>query len=88
MPSQFAASGAVGLLRGAIKPERRRLSPEGAHEFLSMDFDAKDRRRMKELGRKARAGTLTVAEERELRDYELVGYLLGLLHAKARLPIE
>lgn len=85
MPSLSTASGAVGMLRRAIKPERRDLSLAAAQEFLSLDFDVHDRLRMKELGRKARAGTLSVAEDRELRDYELVGYLLGVLHAKARL---
>jgi hypothetical protein len=39
---------------------------------------------MHELAAKAREGTLTPAEQAEINNYERVGYLLGVLHSKAR----
>jgi hypothetical protein len=49
-----------------------------------MDFDAVDKRRMTSLAKKAQAGALSPDEEAQLENYRRAGYLLDLIHSKAR----
>jgi hypothetical protein len=49
-----------------------------------MEFPPEDKDRMHELAAKAREGTLTLAEQQEIRNYERVGNLLALMKSKAR----
>ena len=60
------------------------LSPAGARALLSVGFADSDRRRIGELAAKARAGTLTPAEERQTDAYERLGCLLDIVHSQAR----
>lgn len=55
-----------------------------AKVLLAMDFEPKDRDRMRELSAKAQAGTLSPEERPEIDGYERVGHLLDLLHSRAR----
>ena len=62
----------------------RELSPTAARALLGVRFSAREHATMSELLAKARAGTLTAAEEERLDTYEKLGCLLGILHSKAR----
>ena len=72
------------ILSRLIRPERRNFSAAAARAILKIDFEPGDIERMNELAEKARRGTLTPSEKGAIDSYELVGHLLGLLHAKAR----
>jgi hypothetical protein len=67
-----------------IRPRRNDLSPAAARALLKMDFDAVDKRRMTSLAKKAQAGALSPDEEAQLENYRRAGYLLDLIHSKAR----
>src|SRR5437762_1825426 len=71
-----------------IRPDQKDIAPEVARYFLGLAFGEQDKARMHELAAKARAGTLTGAEQAEIANYERVGSLLGLLQAKARLALK
>jgi hypothetical protein len=72
------------ILTRVIAPERGGLSLTAARSILKIKFPQADHDRMRELSRKANAGTLTAMEQDELNDYERVGLLIDLLHSKAR----
>ena len=67
-----------------LLPAKEDLSPEQARYFLRLSFPPRDVRRMNALSAKARAGTLTAAEDEELENYVHVGHLLGTLQSRAR----
>jgi len=60
------------------------LTLEGARSILRLEFAPVDKDRMHELAAKARDGSLTAAEQEEIRNYERVGNLLALMKSKAR----
>ena len=69
----------------AHHPGRRGYAgPEVARYLLSMRLTQDDEERVNELSAKARVGSLSAAEEQELDSYLHVGFLLGVLRAKAR----
>ena len=78
----------VSILNRILRPEAPTFSPEGARDILSLGFAESDKQRMRELSAKARAGTLTTAEDAEAHKYELLGHLLGILQSKARRSLE
>ncbi len=59
-------------------------SPVAARAFLKLQFPDADQRRMSELAKKARQGSLTADEETEANAYEQLGCLLDILHSRAR----
>jgi len=59
-------------------------SPSAARALLKLQFSEADRQRMRELGAKARVGSLTPDEERLTDTYERLGCLLDILHSKSR----
>jgi hypothetical protein len=59
-------------------------SPVAARAFLKLQFPEVDQRRMNELSKKARLGSLTAEEETEANAYEQLGSLLDILHSRAR----
>ena len=63
------------------------LSPEAARSLLELDFTDDDRVRMHDLAQKAKAGTVTAAEQEEIEDYGKVGSILAVLHSKARVAL-
>ena len=67
-----------------LQPIENKLSPEGASALLLLAFSSEDKKRMHKLAAKARAGTLTTAEQQEISNYETVGNVLGLMKAIAR----
>ena len=74
----------VAIMARIIQPERGDLSLAAAKAMLKFAFVQSDQDRMSALLQKAQAGTLTDAEQDEIDDYERVGHLLGIVHAKAR----
>lgn len=59
-------------------------TPTAARALLKLQFSPDDVRRMHELSAKARAGSLNDAEREEIDTFEQLGYLLDILHSRAR----
>ena len=72
------------ILSRLIQPQGDELSREVAAFLLALRFGEKDVDRMNQLSELSSAGTLTEAEAAELDGYLHVGYLLGIMQAKAR----
>jgi hypothetical protein len=66
-----------------LQPAGETLSLEAARSILSLEFTPEDKDRMHDLAAKARAGSLTEAEQEDIRNYERVGNLLALMKSKA-----
>jgi hypothetical protein len=77
----FAQSGAIERM---LQTQNGSLAPEVARAILSWSFADSDQTRVSELSAKARAGTLSEDETRELDWYLLLGDLLTILQSKAR----
>jgi hypothetical protein len=60
------------------------LSTAAARALLKLQFGERDRRRMRDLAAKARAGELTPDDQFEAETYEQLGCLLDIIHSKAR----
>jgi hypothetical protein len=82
--STVTPSPEAAILTRLLQPKRPTLSAEAARAILAIEFPAEDRQRMDVLAAKARAGTLTPAEEAEIDGYERVGLFLSLMKSKAR----
>ena len=67
-----------------FEPNKPTLTPAAARGIVALDFPDEDKKRMHELAAKARAGTLTPAEEEEIDVYGRVGSVLSILKSKAR----
>jgi hypothetical protein len=78
----------ITILNRLLKPDRGDLPITVARALLKITFDMSDRDRMRELLAKAKAGSLTTAEQAEIDSYERVGHFLDLLHSKARLSLK
>ena len=63
-------------------------SPSAARALLRLQFSERDQALMKELSDKARAGTLSPEQQRELDTFERLGCLLDILHSKARVALK
>lgn len=74
----------AAILRRVIDAGDDPHTPEVARYLLSMRLPAADEDRVNELSAKARDGSLTGAEAQELDSYLHIGFLLGILQAKAR----
>ena len=74
----------AAILARIIEADERELTPDAARYLLSMKLPSTDEDRVNELSAKARAGSLTEAETQELDSYLHIGFLLGVLQAKAR----
>jgi len=76
------------ILTRTIQPTEGNLPVEAARSILSFRLSPTDRERVDQLAAKARAGTLTIEERRELDEYERVTALLELMQSKARLSLK
>ena len=72
------------IWRRLLQPGRKHLSLEAARSLLRLEFAPEDKVRMHDLAAKARDGSLTAAEQEEIRTYERVGNLLALMKSQAR----
>lgn len=75
---------AAGIWDRVIGADDHGLSADEARAVLRWNFPASDRQRVDELSEKARSGTLTAAEERELEEYLAIESALISLKSKAR----
>jgi hypothetical protein len=82
MQATYSTEGAIWSR--LLQPAGETLSPEAARSILSLDFTPEDKDRMHDLAAKARAASLTAAEQEDIRNYERVGNLLALMKSKAR----
>jgi hypothetical protein len=78
----------IAILDRVLQPDAAFVTPGAARAFLSLRFQQRDLRRMNQLAAKARRGSLTAAEQAEAEQYNLVGHLLAILHAKARSTLD
>jgi hypothetical protein len=78
----------VAILSRLIRPEENSLTPEAAEGLLRIKFAQRDLDRMHELALKNQDGVLTRREKREMENYRRVGFLLDLMHSKARLALK
>lgn len=74
----------VAVWKRAIVPESGEFNPAVARALLDLRLSAQDLDRADELAAKARQGTLTASEDRELESYLSVGSALEFLKSKAR----
>ena len=82
--STAAPSFEAAILARVIVPEQPSLSAEAARSLLTLGFGEEDLLKMADLAEKARRGTLSLEESREIEGFERVGSLIGLLQSKAR----
>ncbi len=78
----------AAILDRILQPEKADLEPGVARYILSLDFLKEDRQRMDLLAVKAREGSLSPEEEREIENYRHVGHLLNMMRSKARLSLK
>lgn len=64
------------------------IPPSKAREILKLTFSPAERRRCRVLSAKAREGTLTAEEDRELAGLDRANIFLSTLHSKARLALK
>jgi hypothetical protein len=76
------------ILSRVVSSEVPEMSEGVARAVLDLRFPADDERRMSDLSEKARQGTLSSEEEREIDAYLLVGDFVSLLKSKARLSLK
>jgi hypothetical protein len=74
----------AAILSRLIRPEEDNLTPEAAEGFLRIKFEQRELDRMHHLAVGNQDGTLTPQEQDEMDNYRRVGFLLDLIHSKAR----
>lgn len=74
----------AAILARIIEADQAALTPDAARYLLSMKLTAKDEDRVNELSAKAREGSLSEVETQELDSYLHIGFLLGVMQARAR----
>ena len=74
----------ASILARIIQSDEREQSPEIARYLISMKLPPADEARVNELSGKARAGSLSEIESRELDSYLHIGTLLGVIQSRAR----
>lgn len=74
----------AAILARLIRPEDDSLSVDAAESLLSIRFEQSDLDRMHDLATRNQDDRLTTGEKQEMENYRRVGYLLDLLHSKAR----
>ena len=84
MQTTTPVSTAAAIWNRLFHPAGAALSVEAAQSLLQIEFPKEDKERMHELAAKARDGSLSATEQEEIRTYEQVGNLLGVLKSKAR----
>jgi hypothetical protein len=78
----------TAIFERIVLPMETELNEAAARWILSMGFSPEDNGRMQVLAEKARDGSLTSEEEREIDNYERVGHYLAILQSKARLALK
>ena len=78
----------TGILSRVIRPEENNLPQAAAEGLLRLRFEQGDLDRLHDLAEKSQAGELRPEEREEMESYRQIGYLLDLLHSKARLALK
>jgi hypothetical protein len=78
------ATSEAAILVRLIRPEEDTLTSAMAEGFLRIKFEQRDLDRMHELAVKNQDGLLKPDEQAEMEHYRNVGFLLDLMHSKAR----
>src|SRR4051794_37319608 len=79
----FVPPGSAAIWQRVIR-FKGELSPAAARALLRVGFSEDDYAHMEALSAKARAGTLTPAEQVDLDTFERLGCLLDMIHSQAR----
>ena len=74
----------AAILRRLFKTDHPVFTRAATEAFASFELPDREKARLRELAAKARAGTLSVAEHREVEAYGRVGSFLSILRAQAR----
>lgn len=74
----------TAILERVVLPLDTEENSQTARSLLALRFSSADQVRMQELAAKARAGSLSPDEQREIDNYERVGHYLAILQSKAR----
>jgi hypothetical protein len=77
----------AGVLDRLLDPVSASLNEEAARKLVSLKADAKAQRRVATLARKCSENRLTNEERDEYGTYVMVGELVALLQAKARIML-
>jgi hypothetical protein len=78
----------TAILGRAINPDAATWSEAAARSILDIKLADDDSRRRDDLAEKARQGTLSTEEARELDDYRHVGRILELMKANAKISLK
>ncbi len=81
-------SNVANIMTRVVKPEGADLPREMAQKVLTWQFVEQDLQRVSELLEKNNVGTITTEEHSELETLVVLGDLLNILHAKARLSLQ
>jgi len=76
------------VIRRLAWPSQSQMPATAARVLLKVTFVDDDLARINELSSKARLGTLTVEEQAELNEFEMVGHFLSIMHLKARASLK
>ena len=76
------------IVSRVVRPKAKVLSAEAANQFLEWQFSDKDRERVAELLEKKREAALSQTEANELNTYTILGDMLNIMHAQARLSLQ
>lgn len=82
--SRIPAPIGTAILEQLTALDAHRISPETARKFLSLVFDAAQRRRVRVLSEKASKGTRLAAKQAELDELIRVADILTILHSRVR----
>ena len=81
--SSILAEAESAILERAVTIENHSWSPEAARAILQFKLADADLRRADELAAKARQGSITEEEKRDLGDYLRVGRIIEFMKARA-----
>jgi hypothetical protein len=80
----IASNTEAAILTRVVESDSAAITPDVARYLLSLQLPEADRDRVDELSAKARAGSLTEEETRELDSYLHSGSLLAVMQSRAR----
>jgi uncharacterized protein YnzC (UPF0291/DUF896 family) len=84
----LSATSDTAILSHLTWPADDALSSGAAEGWLALRFDKDQLDRMHALVTKNQDGKLTAKEKRELDNYRRVGFMLDLMHSKARRSLQ
>jgi hypothetical protein len=82
--TSVSATSEAAILGRLIRPDNGDLCAEAAEALLAIRFDSQELDRMHELAVKNQQDRLSPKEKAEMGNYRRVGFLLDLMHSKAR----